>query len=284
MNRRKLLPLFFCICTALLCSCSNENIAYKKGEQAFAIGEYHTAAAYFRKSYQRIPSKQKEKRAQRAFMMGDCYRRINLSLKAVSAFQNAVRYHLTDSLAFFYLAQQQLKLGKYKEAEQNFRRYLELDPTNELAHIGLLSCELGPQWKAAPNLYKVKREPVFNGRRSDFCPMLVPGGSAGGNPTMQDADARASEAAEQAAVRGKTEWNINLMESEQLVFSSTRNDATGEDFSGITGVKFADLVLARRDESGKWKQPEVVESEVNGDYDEGACCFSPDGKTMYFTR
>jgi outer membrane protein OmpA-like peptidoglycan-associated protein len=268
-------------------SCSNENIAYKKGEQAMAIGEYNTAAAWFKKSYSRIPSKQKAKRGQRAFMMGDCYRRINNAQKAVAAFQNAVRYKYPDSLAVFYLAQQQLKTGNYKQAEQNFRAYLELDPGNELAHIGLLSCELGPQWKAAPNLYKVKREAIFNARRSDFCPMLVPAGMAGvgnQNPTKDDVDQKATEAAEQNAMLGKTEWNINLMESDQLVLSSTRNDATGDDLSGITGVKFADLFLARREENGKWKQPEVVDSEVNGEYDEGACCFSPDGRTMYFTR
>jgi len=287
MKRRRPIFLFSLLCTVLMLSCSNENIAYKKGEQAMAIGEYNTAAAWFKKSYSRIPSKQKAKRGQRAFMMGDCYRRINNAQKAVAAFQNAVRYKYPDSLAVFYLAQQQLKTGNYKQAEQNFRAYLELDPGNELAHIGLLSCELGPQWKAAPNLYKVKREAIFNARRSDFCPMLVPAGMAGvgnQNPTKDDVDQKATEAAEQNAMLGKTEWNINLMESDQLVLSSTRNDATGDDLSGITGVKFADLFLARREENGKWKQPEVVDSEVNGEYDEGACCFSPDGRTMYFTR
>lgn len=275
------------LCAVLMLSCSNENIAYKKGEQAMAIGEYNTAAAWFKKSYSRIPSKQKDKRAQRAFMMGDCYRRINNAQKAVAAFQNAVRYKYPDSLAIFYLAQQQLKIGNYKQAEQNFRLYLEQDPVNELAHIGLLSCELGPQWKANPNLYKVKREAIFNARRSDFCPMLVPGSTAGAgnqNPTKDEVDQKATEAAERNAVLGKTEWNINMMESDQLVITSTRNDATGDDYSGITGVKFADLFLVKREENGKWKQPEVVDSEVNGEYDEGACCFSPDGKTMYFTR
>ncbi|MBR4758252.1 MAG: OmpA family protein, partial [Bacteroidaceae bacterium] len=42
--------------------------------------------------------------------------------------------------------------------------------------------------------------------------------------------------------------------------------------------------MAKKDEKGKWQSPEQIESEVNSDYDEGACCFSPDEKTMYFTR
>ena len=149
----------------LLASCSNEAISYKKGEQAYAMGEYYNASNFFKKSYSRVSPKDKEKRAQRAFMMGECYRHINYSQKAVAAYQNAVRYKYPDSLSLFYLAQQQLKIGNYKQAEQNFRLYLEKDPANELAHMGLLSCEMAPQWKANPNLYRVKKEGIFNSRR-----------------------------------------------------------------------------------------------------------------------
>ena len=226
--------------------CQNEQIAFKKGEQAYAIGEYYTAAYYFKQSYSRCKPKDKPKRAIRAYMMGDCYRRINYVQKAVAAYQNAVRFNYPDSMALFYLAQQQLKLGNYKAAEENFSKFLILNPNDELANNGLRSCTLAQQWKENPNQYQIKRETVFNSRRSDFSPMLVG--------------------------------------EDQLVLTSTRSDATGDDYSGITGVKFADLFLARKDEAGKWKGPEVVESEVNTEYDEGVCCFSPDGRTMYFTR
>lgn len=230
----------------VVCACQNEQIAFKKGEQAYAIGEYYTAAYYFKQSYSRCKPKDKPKRAVRAYMMGDCYRRINYTQKAVAAYQNAVRFNYPDSMVLFHLAQQQLKLGNYKAAEENFGKFLILNPNDELAGNGLRSCTLAQQWKEEPSLYQVKREPIFNSRRSDFSPMLVG--------------------------------------EDQLVLTSTRSDATGDDYSGITGVKFADLFLARKDEAGKWKGPEGVESEVNTEYDEGACCFSPDGRTMYFTR
>lgn len=235
-------------CSAVALSCSNESIAFKKGEQSYAIGEYFQAAAYYKKSYTRTPPKQRAKRAVRAFKMGECYRRIGFTQKAAAAYQNAVRYKSTDSTAVFQLARMQLKAGNYKAAKENFKFYSEIDPASELAHSGLLSCELGPQWKAAPNLYKIKKESFFNSRRSDCSPVLY------GD------------------------------ESDQLFLSSTRSDATGDDLSGITGTKFADIFMSSKDEGGKWKKVDVLESEVNSDYDEGACCFSPDGKTMYFTR
>lgn len=229
-------------------SCSNESIAFKKAEQSYAIGEYYAASLNYKKSYARCDHKNKEKRAVRAFMLGECYRRIGLSQKAVAAYQNAIRQGTTDSLAYLHVARQQLKAGQYKQAAQNFSKYLELDPSSELAHSGLLSCELGPQWKAKPNQYSVKRDAALNSRRADFSPMLV------GD------------------------------EADQMVISSTRNGVTGDEMSGITGQNFGDLFLAKKNDQGKWQAAEPIEGGVNTEYDEGASCLSPDGKTMYFTR
>ena len=233
----------------IVVSCANEGIAFKKAEQAYAIGEYNTAAALYKLSYTRCsPKTDKEKRAVRAYMMGDCYRHINQVQKATSAYQNSIRYGVKDSTAYLYLGQQQLKAGNYKAAKENFNKYLELDPQSELAFAGILSCELGPQWKNEDSEYTVKKDAVFNSRRSDFSPVLV----------GDDFD--------------------------NLILTSTRNEVKGDEENGITGSNYSDLFLAKKDENGKWKQPEVVESEVNTEYDEGACCVSPDGKTMYFTR
>ena len=41
--------------------------------------------------------------------------------------------------------------------------------------------------------------------------------------------------------------------------------------------------MSTKDEKGNWQKPEVIESELNTEYDEGACAFSPDSKTMYLT-
>lgn len=229
-------------------SCSNEAISFKKAEQSYAIGEYYAASVNYKKSYSRCAPKERDKRAVRAFMMGECFRRIGYTQKAMAAYQNAVRYKVPDSTAYLHLATQQLKSGQYKGAAQNFTQFLEFEPNNEIARNGLKSCELAPKWKAKPNQYTVRKEAVFNGRRSDYSPMLV----------GDDAD--------------------------QLVFSTTRNDTEGEDINGVTGIKFGDLFFSKKNEQGKWQPVEAIEGEVNSEYDEGASCLSADGKTMYFTR
>ncbi len=233
--------------TLWLTGCSAETNV-KKADKFYAIGEYFEAGAEYRKAYMRTKPKDRVKRGERAFKAAECFRRINYTARALGSYQNAVRYNCPDSTAYFYLAEMQRKNGDYKKARQNYEKYLEFVPGDELARNGMQSCTVAPIWKKRPTLYSIKKEPILNARRTDYCPML----------TGNDMD--------------------------YLYFSSTRPQATGNELSGITGIKPGDIFVSRKDEKGNWVSPELVESPINSDYDEGACAFSPDGQTMYFTR
>lgn len=231
----------------VLTACTAESNV-KKGDKFYAIGEYFEAAAEYRKAYMRTKPKEREKRGERAYKAADCFRRINYTSRAVGSYQNAVRYHYKDSVVYFYLAEMQRRGGDYKRAEKNYETYLAFKPGDTLAVNGLVGARQAPIWKKHPTLYSIKKEPVLNARRTDYCPMLA----------GDDMD--------------------------QLYISTTRPQTQGNDLSGITGIKAGDIFFSQKDDKGKWTQPETVEGEVNSDYDEGACAFSPDGKTMYFTR
>lgn len=242
-------PLFcLYLLTSLLCTSCGADQNIKKGDAHYAIGEYFDAAEEYKKGFTRTDRKDKEKRGERAWKMAECYRRINATAKALSAYQNAIRYGYPDSTAFLHLARIQHKRGDYKNAIANYEQYLEFVPNDPLAQRGIQGCMQAPIWKNKPTLHTVKKEPQFNSQRSDFSPVLY-----------------------------GDDWD-------QLYLTSTRPQASGNELSGITGMKAGDLFVAKKDEKGKWQKPEAIESEVNSEYDEGACCFSPDGKTMYLTR
>lgn len=232
---------------AALCGCGADNIA-KKGDQFYAIGEYFDAAAEYKKAYAQTKTADRAKRGERAWKMAECYRKIGYCAKAVGGYQNAIRYKYENPNAMLYLAQMQHKMGNYKEAIKSYRACLEADPTDTLAYNGLLGCEQAPGWKATGSLYSIKKEPVLTSRRSDYSPALT-----------------------------GDDWD-------QVYFSTTRNQAKGSELSGVTGARMADIFFSKKDDKGKWGQPEPAEGEVNTEYEEGACCFTPDGKTMYFTR
>ncbi|MCD8281664.1 MAG: OmpA family protein [Prevotella sp.] len=161
-------------------------------------------------------------------------------------------------------ARQLLKNGEYKSAADEFQLVLDslnVDsihtsspfPTADgqsatLARNGLQSAQTAAAAKAAGSRYTVKKMDIFNSRRADYSPVLC------GD------------------------------QYDQLYFSSTRNEAEGDELSGITGTKPGDIFVSTKDDKGKWGKPEQVEGGVNTAYDEGACCFSVDGREMYLTQ
>ena len=246
MKRHRHIPLLLCL-LVLLASCGAESML-RKAEQSYALGEYHEAAIMYKKAYTKTDSKEKAKRAERAFKTAECYRRINLNAKALASYANAVRYGYPDSIAYKHLADLQLQAGDYKSAIANYTTYLAYCPTDTTAINGLKACSTAPQWKKSPTRFAVKKDALFNSRRSEYSPMY-----------------------------GSDKYD-------QLFFTSTRDKALGEDKSLITGVKAPDIFVAVKDENGKWQKPEAVEGELNSEFEEGACAFSPDFKTMYLTR
>ena len=246
---RKLFNIIFAGMTCLLIMGCGADAAMRKGDRFFALGEYYDAATQYKKAYSQTKSKEKPLRGQRALKMADCYRRINYTQKAIASYNNAVRYKQVDSTALLHLGRLQLKNGSYKEAEKTFVMLQDSMPQNILVKNGLQSARMAPKWKSEAQYsgYTVKKQELFNSRRAEYSPVL-----AGDDYS-------------------------------QLYFSSTRNQAKGDELSGITGTKNADIFFSQKDDKGKWSKPEPIESELNTELDEGACAFTPDSKTMYLT-
>ena len=221
----------------------------RKGDKFYALGEYFDAATQYKKAYSQTKANDKPLRGQRALKMADCFRRINYTQKAIAAYNNAVRFKQIDSTSLMHLGRLQLKNGSYKDAEKTFLMLQDSMPNNPLVKNGLESARMAPKWKAEAQYsgYTVKKQDAFNSRRAEYSPML-----AGDDYS-------------------------------QLYFSSTRNQAKGDELSGITGTKNADIFFTQKDDKGKWSKPEVIDTELNSELDEGACAFTPDSKTMYLT-
>lgn len=231
----------------LLLGCGIEK-NLKKAEKHLALGEYFDAAEQYKQAYSKTPIKERANRGARALKMAYCYNKINATPKAIAAYRNAIRYKqakLEDQLTYARLL---LKNGEYKQAAKEFALLKDSLPNNVLVNNGLLSAQMAPQWKKEGSRYTVKRQDVFNSRRQDYSPML---------------------------------WGDDFS---QLYFTSTRNEAVGDDLNGITGTKSGDIFVSEKDDRGKWSKPIPIASGLNTAYDEGACCFTPDGKEMYLTQ
>lgn len=220
----------------------------KRGEKYLALGEYFDAANEFKTAYQKTPAKEREKRGRISSKLALCYNRSLQTQRGIAAYRNVIRYNQADNGTHLGLAQLLMKNGNYKEAQQEFQAVLDSFPDNKLAKLGLEAARTAPQVKEVGSRYTVKRMDVFNSRKADYSPML-----AGDDYS-------------------------------QLYFTSTRNEAEGDELSGITGTKPGDIFLSEKDDKGKWSRPEPVTGGLNTAADEGACCFSADGREMYLTQ
>lgn len=253
-----------------LTSCSIKT-RVKRADKKYDIGEYYDAAEIYRSVYSRISSKtEKPLKAHVAFRQGECYRILNHQ-RAVTCFQNAIRYHYPDSIVYLHLAQVQQYQGKYKDAAKNYQIYLEQHCDDYVARAGSMACSQYDTWRKNPGRYKVTMAKEFNQKRtSNFAPAYI----------GEDGDA--------------------------LMFTSNRSEKTSakktKRVSPVTGGQTFNLYFSRKDANGKWEDitlPEGLygdgESESEGENGNdstenkagtaelGVCSFTPDGKTMYFT-
>ena len=220
----------------------------KRGEKHLALGEYFEASNEFKQAYSKTPAKERAKRGQVAGRLAYCYDKINSTQKAIAAYRNVIRYKQDSIETHYALGRQLLKNGNYKEAAAEFQLVLDSLPDHQRARDGLQSAKNAPGWKEQGSRYTVKKIELFNSRRSEYSPMLY------GD------------------------------QYDQLYFTSTRNEAQGDELSAITGTKPGDIFFSQKDDKGKWSKPEAIESGLNSEYDEGACCFSVDGREMYLTQ
>ena len=267
MHNRFSSQIFILLTVLVALSSCSINARIKKADRKYAIGEYYEAGEMYRQIYRRIPSKDKRLRAHVAFQQGESYRILNNS-RAASAYKNAIKYHYPDSIMYLHYAQVLQYQGKYKDAIKQYDIYLTTYPTDYVAQAGKYGCMQTEQWKKQPSRYKVALAKEFNEKRtSNFAPAFM----------TEDGDA--------------------------LVFTSNRQEKSTDKkkklrTSPVTGAATFNLYSTRKNAAGEWEdimlceglyqEPEDNTEEEGGSAktssaELGVCCFSPDGKTMYFT-
>ena len=264
---------FYILLAVLVLSGCSIQQRIKRADKKFAIGEYYIAADIYKSCYSRLNSKtQRELKGYVAFRQAECYRLIN-NPRASSAYTNALRckYQLQDSTVYLHAAQVLQNQGKYKEALKHYDSYLEAHPQDYVARAGKYACTKVDEWKRETSRYKVNEAKEFNQKRtSNFAPMFI--GSS----------------------------------DDAVVFSSNRQEKPKggskklQRPSNVTGQQLFQLYQTRKNAAGEWEEIELLEGLSGGQEDEqkndstsggknagsaemGVCCFTKDGRTMYFT-
>ena len=241
------LPLFGVIILVLTGGCRPSlSRMMSHADSEYNLGEYYEAAKRYKDVY--VKAERKDiLRGKAAFRSGLCYDRLNMASRAEAQLRNAIRNGEATDSAYFLLARNLMRQGKYDDAASQISNIGLTSGFGDEVELMLASIGKATNDKNILSRYRVSRVNVFTTTKSEYSPMLYPGND------------------------------------DRLYFTSTGQSVAG-DKSRVTGMKNGNIVSARKNEAGQWLGPESVEGGINTICDEGVVAFTPSGDEMYFTR
>jgi len=210
-------------------------------------GEYNKAIPLYKKAYTKIRRKDKKKKPEIAFKIGDCYRRMNFNKDAETWFKRAIMGKYQVPLVYLYYGDMLRYNNNASDAMIQYQEYKKLMPDDPRANNALKSLTLFAEQQKKQSKYIIENLKAVNTRDGDF-----------------------------GVSYAKEDYT-------QIYFTSSRTAAKGDKISGVTGVEFTDLFQSRRDRKGVWSEPTPVDT-INSDYDDGSACFNSNHTTVIFTR
>lgn len=227
-----------------------QNRSLRAADEAFNNMQYNVALVKYKKAMSK--AKAKPDKESISFKIAECYRITNNVKKAEPAYKRLAKSKFAEShpLVFLYLAQTQKSNEKYKDAQANFEKYTEAAPEDPRGPNGTLSCKLAQEWIDNPTKYKISIQKVLNSKESDF------------SVTYAD----------------------KLYNT--IIFTSTRDAATGKDMDNWTGQNFSDLFISKLDPKEQWSTPVLLETSnvINTEANEGNPSVNSKFNQMYLTR
>jgi peptidoglycan-associated lipoprotein len=219
-----------------------------RADKMYADGAYFQVEKKYRKLYSKINKKNKKRKADVAFKIGECNRLLFNTKKGINNYNSAVKYGCADSTVFLNLAKSYQILGNYDLASKNYTLFLTKKPLDREAMTGLLACAQAREMLKNPTRHKIRAATEFNMRRSsDICPTFI-----------------------------GTDGNA-------LIFTTNRDVSKKQKTSAITGKFNYDVYSVKKNKDGKWEKPQYL-TEFNTPDDDGTTSITADGREIYFTR
>ncbi|MCF8229993.1 MAG: OmpA family protein [Bacteroidales bacterium] len=225
-------------------------------DEAFDTYRYAVAIERYKKAYTRVKGNESEKN-RIIYQMGECYRLTNNLRRAEIQYRRLIRdgYENIKPELLLHYADVLKADEQYEEALEYYTQYTALVPEDPRGPNGVESCNLAIEWIENPSKHQVEEVKKLNSRESDFSPSYA-----------------------------NSEFNT-------LIFTSTREGATGRSTDEWTDQNFSDLFISRIDRKGEWSQPVLLdnsdgegEDAINTGSNEGAPIMNSDFTTLYFTR
>jgi outer membrane protein OmpA-like peptidoglycan-associated protein len=195
------------------------------------------------------PSISKKDKQDALIRLGNCYRKLNQTDKAISSYSEAltIKSKNAPTADLYYNYAQVLRAkAKYPEAAEQYNNVVQINPNDVNAKNCMKFCLDIKKELTKANEYTVKKVPTINTKLSEFA----------------------------ACIDGN-----------HLIFSAERDAFDFSEFviNDFDGAPFFHLYRVKMNGEELEKEREMPMS-INTDFYDGPCCVTADGKTLYFSR
>lgn len=218
----------------------------KEADNAYKNEAYFGAIDMYKKAYAKETDA--NEKARMLFQIAESYRKVLDNDQQIIWYNKALKAQYKDSKSYLYLAQAYHRQGDFKQAIENYKRYQESNPGDQMAADGIKEAEYAQEMRDKPSRYIVQDEVLLNSPEYDFSPA----------------------------------WDGDDFNT--IYFGSSRQGAQGVEIDQRTGESFQDIFFATRDSKGKWSEPERLTYRINTEHNEAVPDVTKDKTMMLFTR
>ncbi len=223
----------------------------KGADDAFSKQQYSLAIDKYKKAYTKV-KKNKEEKNRITAQLAECYRFTGNYKRAATSYKRLIKneWDKRNPEIRLHYANMLKITGKYAEAIEQYNTYSERAPEDPRGRIGAETAALIEEWIENPSKYEITNIKKINSREADY-----------------------------AAAYTTDNYN-------EIVFTSTREGATGKEMDNWTAQNFSDLFVAKVDRKGDWSEPVLFDNteNINTGANEGAATFNSSFNTIYFTK
>jgi len=224
--------------------------ALERANRAFELQQFNLAATLYQRAFTRVRNDD-VLRNQILFQIAESYRLSGQHRRALQHYRRLIRarHYEIEPNVLLHLAEILRFNGDHEEAVEMLERFLEFVPEDERAMLLLESSKNIEEWENNPTRHVIESVRRINSRANDFSPRFL------------DDSERA------------------------LVFTSSRDGATGRRKDDWTGQRFTDFFITNQDQQGNWSTPRLLEDEgiLNTPANEADAFFINNGNTVFFT-
>lgn len=226
----------------------------EKAEHAYLSERFFESSELCSDAYEKVKGKGKQalkKKGEMAFKAAESFRFTEKFRDAQEWYDRCILldYQNIEPEVYLRNAEMLMMMGETQKAIENYDKYLEIVPGDELAEAGKASAEKANEFVADKTRHIVTNEAIINKPEFDMAP------------------------------------DFGDRKRTKLYFSSSRPSEVGSSEDPRTGEGYMNIWVSELDKKGNWTEPYLVRGEgINTIDNEGTVTFDSRYKIMFFTR